>query len=57
MGRKTIVWTFKQKTCDISRKKTWMGLKKRNCSRKTESFLLAVQNNAIGTNYIKVRID
>ena len=42
---------------DISYKKTWTWLRKRNLKRETESLLIAAQNNAIRTNYIKARID
>ena len=35
----------------------WTWLKKGNLKRKTESLLIAVQNKAIRTNYIKARID
>ena len=36
---------------------TWTWLRKENLKRKTESLLIAAQNNAIGTNYIKAKID
>ena len=39
----------------MSHEKTWTWLKKKK--RKTEFLLTAAQNNAIRTNYIKVRID
>ena len=42
---------------DISYEKFWTWLKKGNLMRETESLLIAVQNNAIRTNYIKARID
>ena len=48
---------FKRLTSDISREKTWMLLKKRNLMRETESLLIAVQNKAIRTNYMKATID
>ena len=46
---------FKRQTSDVSHEKTW--LRKGNLKRDTESLLKAAQNNAIWTNYIKVRID
>ena len=57
MGRKTIIWTFQ-----VTNKSplTWENLdmaKKGNLKRETESLLIATQNNAIRTNYIKARID
>ena len=54
MGRKTTVWTF-QATNKISHEKTWTWLRKGNFKREAESLLIATQNNAIGTNYIKAR--
>ena len=38
-------------------KKTWTWLRKGNLKRGTESLLIAAQNNAIRTNYIKARIN
>ena len=48
---------FKQLINKISHDKTWMWLRKGNLKRKTESFLIATQNNGIRTNHIKARID
>ena len=48
---------FKPLTSDNSHEKTWMWLRKKNLKRETESLLIAAQNNAIRTNYIKARID
>ena len=56
-GRKTTLWTFKRLTSDISHEKTWTWLRKGNLTRETESLLIAAQNNAIRTSYIKARID
>ena len=42
---------------NISHNKTWTWLRKGNFKRKTESLLIAAQNNAIRTNHIKARID
>ena len=42
---------------NISHEKTWTSLRKENLKRETESLLIAAQNNAIRTNYIKARID
>ena len=47
-GRKTTVWIF-QVTKEISYEKTWTWLRKGNLKRKTESLLIAAQNNAIRT--------
>ena len=42
---------------NISHDKTWTWLRKGNFQREKESLLIAVKNNAIRTNQIKVRID
>ena len=48
---------FKHLISNISHEKTWTWLKKGHLMRETESRLIVAQNNAIRTNYIKVRID
>ena len=48
---------FKLETEEIAHKKTWTWLQKGNHKRETESLLIAAQNNAIRTNYVKVKID
>ena len=48
---------FKQQTSEISPEETWTWLRKGNLKRETESLLIAAQNNAIRTNYVKARID
>ena len=48
---------FKRQINESLHEKTWTWLKKGNLRRKTESLLIAAQNNAIRTNYIKARID
>ena len=49
---------FKRLINSISpQKKTWIGLKKGNLTRETESLLIAAQSNAIRTNQIIARID
>ena len=48
---------LKQKTCKISHDKTWKWERKKNLKRETESLLMAAQNNAIRTNYVKAKID
>ena len=53
-GEKQLYWRFKRRTSDISHK-TWLW--KGNLLREPESFLISAQNNAIGTNHIKARID
>ena len=37
--------------------KTWTWLRKGNLNRKTKSLLIAAQNNAIRTNYVKTKLD
>ena len=48
---------FKRQTSKISHEKTWTWLRNRNLERETESLLIAAQNDAIRTNYVKLRID
>ena len=48
---------FKRRINNISHYKTWTWLRKGNFKRETESLLMAAQNSAIRTNYIKARID
>ena len=54
---KQLYGRFKQLINNISHDKTWTWLRKGNFKRETESLRIAVQNNAIRTNHIKVRID
>ena len=54
---KQLYGCFKWLISDISHKKTWMWLRKRNLKRETESLLISAENNAIRTNHIKARID
>ena len=54
---KQLYGCFKWLICNISHEKTWMWLRKGNLKRKTESLLIAAQNNAIRSNHIKARID
>ena len=48
---------FKRLISNIFPEKTWTWLRKGNLKRKTESLLIAGQNNAVRTNHIKARID
>ena len=48
---------FKQQTNPILYKKNWTWLRKENLKRETQSFLIAAQNNAIRTNYVKAETD
>ena len=48
---------FKRQKSKISHRKTWTWLRKENLNRETESFLIAAQNNAIRTEFVKARID
>ena len=49
MGRKVIVGKFQAKS--------WKWLRKGHLKRETESLLIAEQNKAIKTNYVKAKID
>ena len=42
---------------EVAHEKTWTWLRKGNLKRETESLIIAAQNNAIRTNYIKAIID
>ena len=57
MTGKTNLWLLKRLINNISHQKTWAWLRKGNLKREMESLLIAVQDNAIRTNYIKARID
>ena len=48
---------FKWLINNISHNKTWTWLRKGHFKKKTESLLIAAQNNTIRTNHIKARID
>ena len=48
---------YKQQIEKISHEMTWTYLKKGNFKRETESLLIAAQNNALRTNYVKAIID
>ena len=50
-------WRFKRLTGDTTHKKMWTWQGKTNPKRKTESLLVAPQNNALRTKHIKARID
>ena len=57
MGRKTTVWTIQATN---KRNLRWENLdmaKKRSLKRENESLLIAAQNNAIRSNYVKAKID
>ena len=54
MGRETTLCIFQ--ATKWQDEKTWTGLSKQNLKRETESLLIAAQNNAIRTNYIKAKI-
>ena len=54
---KQLYGPFKQLISNISHKKTWMWLSKGHLKKKTESLLIATQNNAIRTDHIDMRID
>ena len=48
---------FKRQTNEISYKKNWTWPRKGNLKRKTESFLITPQNNAIWANCVEAKID
>ena len=56
-GEKQLNGRFKRLINDISHEKTWTWPRKGYVKRKTESLLIAAQNNAIRTNHIKARTD
>ena len=56
-GEKQLYAYFKQQTSDMLHEKTWTWLRKGNLKRESESLLMAAQNNAIRTNYVKSKID
>ena len=47
---------YKQQNGEIEHKKTWTRLQKGNLIRGNDSLLIAVQKDAIMTNYIKMKI-
>ena len=54
---KQLYGLFKRLINNISHDKTWIWPRKGNFKRKTESLLIAAQNNAVRTNHINARID
>ena len=48
---------FKRQTNEVSYKKTRTWLRKEKLKRETESLLIAAQNSAIRTNFVKAKID
>ena len=48
---------FKRQTGEIKHDKSWTWLRKENLERKTKFLLIAAQNNAIRTKYMKAKID
>ena len=54
MGRKTAVWIFQEKkNGETAHENTWIWLRKKNFKKESKSILIASQNNAIRTKYIK----
>ena len=47
---------FKWQTREISHENTWTWIKKGNLRRERESFLIAIENNAIRTYSVKVKL-
>ena len=54
---KQLYGRFKRLIYKISNDKTWTWLRKGNFKRKTESLLIAAQDNAVRPSHIKARID
>ena len=57
MGGKQLYGHFNWHICEISHEKTWTWLTKVNLKIESESLLIVAQNNAIRTNYGKLKID
>ena len=55
--KKQVYGRFKRLINNISHRKTWTWLRKRNLKRETESLLIAAQDNTIRINHIKARRD
>ena len=54
----TTVWIFQATTEQHLHEKTWTWVKKKgNFKRETEFLLIAAQNNATITNYVKAKED
>ena len=47
---------FKRQIEEVAHEKTWTWLRKGNLKRETESLIIAAQNNALRTNYIKAKL-
>ena len=56
IARKQLYRYFKGQTDEITYEKIWRWLRKGNFKREPESLLIAAENNAIQTNYIKAKI-
>ena len=54
---KQVYGYFKRQTSEVTRKKTGTLQRKANLKRENESVLIAAQNNAITTNYVKAKIN
>ena len=54
---KQLIGYFKRQTSEILPAKACKWLQKGNLKRDIKSLLIAIQNNAIRTNYIKTGID
>ena len=57
MRRKTTVWTFQETNKQNLYWETFDIVRKKHFKKKTESLLIAAQNNITRTNYVKARID
>ena len=53
LDEKQMYGYFKQQTDEILHKKTWNWLSMNNFKRKTQSLLIAAQNNTVRSNYVK----
>ena len=56
IARKTTVWAFQATNKRNLIRETWTFVRNRHFKQETESLLLAAQNNAIRTNYVKENI-
>ena len=53
--KKQLYGYFKRKTREVSQEKTWTWLSVENLKREIEFLLIAAENNAIITDYVKLK--
>ena len=56
MGRESFTWPVSE-TNGRSSEQSWVWLQNRDLKRKTESLIVAAQNQSIRTNLVKAKID